>query len=106
MAKPSPLTDKEGEVRELTEEDFARARPASEVLPEILGPETAAELLKPRGRPKSSEKKVSLNIRLDADVVETFRSMGKGWQSRINRALHEWLDSRRGVPEKRSRLKE
>jgi len=105
MAKRLPLTDEEGEVRELTEQDFARARPASEVLPEILGPEAAAELLKPRGRPRSPEKKVPVNIRLDADVVETFRSMGKGWQSRINRALREWLDSSHGTTGKRSRLK-
>jgi hypothetical protein len=44
----NPLTNEEGEVREQTEEDFARARPASEVLPEILDPEVAAEMLKPR----------------------------------------------------------
>lgn len=105
MAKPLPLTDKEGEVRELTEEDFARARPASEVLPEILGPEAAAELLRSCGRPKSSEKKVPVSIRLDADIVETFRSMGKGWQSRINRALREWLDSIQSPRGKRPRLK-
>lgn len=92
-------------MRELTDEDFARARPASEVLPEILGPEAAAELLKPRGRPKSPEKKIPVNIRLDADVVDTFKSMGKGWQSRINRALREWLDSSQRTPGKRSRVK-
>ena len=105
MPNPSPLTDKEGEVRELSEEDFARARPATEVLPEILGPEAAAELLKRRGRPKSPEKKVPVNIRLDADVLETFRSMGKGWQSRINSALREWLDKNQRTPGRSSRLK-
>ena len=46
MANASPLTDMEGEVGELTEEVFGRARPASEVLPEILGTEEEAVLLK------------------------------------------------------------
>ena len=35
MGNPRPLTDNEGEVRELTEEDFARAVPFS-ALPENL----------------------------------------------------------------------
>lgn len=39
---------------EWTEDDFARARPASEVLPEIFPPEVAAAMLKPRGRPRSA----------------------------------------------------
>ncbi|MGH8568489.1 MAG: BrnT family toxin, partial [Gammaproteobacteria bacterium] len=37
MAKHLPLTDEEGEVRELTQADFSRGHPASRVLPEILG---------------------------------------------------------------------
>lgn len=35
-----------------TAKDFARAHPASEVLPEILGADVAAELLRPCGRPR------------------------------------------------------
>ena len=31
-----PLTDKDGEVRGLTKEDFATARPATEVVPELV----------------------------------------------------------------------
>ena len=31
-----PLTDKEGEVRELTAEDFAKMRPAAEIMPEVV----------------------------------------------------------------------
>ena len=33
-----------------TKETFARARKAREVLPEIFGKQTAAKMLKPRGR--------------------------------------------------------
>lgn len=44
-----------------------------------------------RGRPKAAVKKVSTTIRLDADVLEAFKSTGHGWQTRINNVLREWL---------------
>lgn len=40
-----------------------------------------------RGRPKSGNPKVSTTIRLDADILEHFRTQGPGWQTRINDAL-------------------
>lgn len=83
------LIDKENP--EWTEEDFRQARPAGEVLPEVFGPQVAAEMLKPRGRPKATRTKIHLNIRLDTDVLEAFRATGRGWQTRINEALREWL---------------
>lgn len=92
MANPLPLTDADGEVRELTEADFKRLRPASEVLPEIFGAAMAAEMLKPKGgRPRSDTPKVFTGIRLDREVLEAFRATGKGWQTRMNEALKEWL---------------
>ncbi len=58
--RPNPeLIDDENP--EWTEEDFARARPASEVLPEIFPPEIVAEMLKPKGGPCKSGTKVHLN---------------------------------------------
>ena len=88
--KPNPkLIDKENP--EWTEEDFQQARPAPEVLPKLLGPQVAAEMLKPRGRPKAAATKTHVNIRLDADVLEAFKATGRGWQTRVNRALREWL---------------
>lgn len=80
---------------EWTEEDFQRARPAAETLPKLLGPEVAAEILKPRGRPKAAATKAHVNIRLDVDVLEAFKATGRGWQTRINRALREWLKDRK-----------
>jgi uncharacterized protein (DUF4415 family) len=44
-----------------------------------------------RGRPPIDAPKVSTTIRLDPDVIEAFRAQGRGWQSRINAALREWL---------------
>lgn len=70
---------------EWTEADFARARPANEVLP----PAAAAALIKRgRGRPAGSDKE-QVTLRLDRDVLAHFRAGGPGWQTRINDALRE-----------------
>ena len=74
---------------EWTDADFARARPASEVLPELFGTQAAQTMLKPRGRPRSEVVKERITIRLDADVLEAFKATGQGWQTRINAALRE-----------------
>ncbi|AEF99135.1 BrnA antitoxin family protein [Methylomonas methanica] len=93
MTKPLPLTDADGEVRELTENDFNQMRSAGEVLTELFGTEQAAEMLKSKGgRPRKESPKVFTGIRLDADVLDAFRSTGKGWQTRMNDALKEWLN--------------
>jgi uncharacterized protein (DUF4415 family) len=98
MASPLPLTDENGEVRELSKADFKRMRPASIVLPEILGAELAAEMLKPKvGRPKLESPKIFTGIRLDADVLAAFKKTGKGWQSRMNDALKDWLKTHSAV---------
>jgi uncharacterized protein (DUF4415 family) len=43
------------------------------------------------GRPVSINPKKQVTLRLDPDVVETFRATGKGWQSRINAELRKAL---------------
>ena len=74
---------------EWTAEDFAKAKPASEVLsPEMY---TALIAKRPRGRPKADETKVFTAIRLDADLLDAFKSTGKGWQTRMNEALRHYL---------------
>jgi len=35
--------------------------------------------------------KEQIAIRYDADVLEAFRATGKGWQTRMNEALKDWL---------------
>ena len=80
------------EAPEADEAWFERARPARDVLPDLVGQKSAAELLRPkRGRPPSANPKEHLNIRLDADVVAAFRRTGPGWQTRLNQALRDWL---------------
>ncbi len=46
-----------------------------------------------RGRPKLDAPKRALTVRYDAAVVEAFRATGKGWQTRMNAALLDWLKS-------------
>ena len=79
---------------EATEEWFKRAVPAKELLPTLMGEAASAEMLKPgRGRPPLARPKEHVNIRLDADIVQSFRQTGSGWQTRMNEVLREWLRS-------------
>jgi len=71
---------------ELTEADFAKARPAREVLPaDFL--ERAAKR-RARGPQKAPTKEL-VSLRLDRDVLTKFREQGRGWQVRINAALRK-----------------
>ena len=69
--------------RELTKADFAKARPFSEVFPDL-----SASIRKGRGPNKLPTKKL-ISLRLSPDVVEHFKSTGKGWQSRIDETLRK-----------------
>lgn len=42
-----------------------------------------------RGRPKLDSPKQHVSLRLDPDVIESFKAAGPGWQSRINAALRK-----------------
>lgn len=44
-----------------------------------------------KGRPKSERPKVLLSIRYSPDVVAAFKATGRGWQTRMDDALREWL---------------
>jgi uncharacterized protein (DUF4415 family) len=49
-----------------------------------------------RGRPVGSVKiapKVPTTIRFDQDVLEALKASGRGWQTRVNEAMREWLGS-------------
>ena len=64
---------------ELTDEFFERAV------------EYVGDKLVRRGRPRTDSPKVALTVRYDAEVVEAFKATGKGWQTRMNAALKDWL---------------
>jgi len=85
MKKKLPLTNYEGEVRELTAEDLSTFKSAKEVLPSSL-----QKKLGVRG-PQKSPKKIATTIRLSPDVLETFKATGNGWQTRINTSLRQFI---------------
>ena len=78
-----PLIDADGEVRELTEADFANARPAVEVVPHIV-----ERYRRTRGKQKAPLK-ADVHIKLDQDIVDHFKAGGRGWQTRLNAKLRE-----------------
>jgi uncharacterized protein (DUF4415 family) len=50
-----------------------------------------------RGRPKKAVTKQRITIRLSPDVVDAFRATGKGWQTRMDEALRDWLKEHRAA---------
>lgn len=68
-----------GDAPELTDEFFEQAD------------EYVGDKLVRRGRPKAMAPNVALTVRYDVDVVEAFKATGKGWQTRMNAALKDWL---------------
>jgi uncharacterized protein (DUF4415 family) len=68
-----------------TEEDFAKAKPAREVLP----PAFFEALARKRGQrgPQKAPTKVAISIRLSQDVIDAFKAGGPGWQARMDEAL-------------------
>jgi uncharacterized protein (DUF4415 family) len=48
-------------------------------------------------RPRLYDPKITITIRLDADIVKYYRELGSGWQTRINEVL------RRSLPKKPTR---
>lgn len=65
------------------------------------------EAVKPklrRGRPLAAQTKVMVSVRFDADVIESMKSTGPRWQTRINQVVREWVvahDSIAAAPAKR-----
>jgi len=51
--------------------------------------------LRPVGRPKAAVTKERVTIRLSPEVTSYFRATGKGWQTRVDEALKEYVASHR-----------
>jgi uncharacterized protein (DUF4415 family) len=66
---------------EITADDMAKAKPFSEVFPEL-----AKSAKRARGKQKAPVKQL-VSLRLDREVIDAFKSKGAGWQSLINETL-------------------
>lgn len=69
---------------------LARLRPARMVVPQVVA------AAKRRGRPPLERPKEAIKLRIDADVLDTFRKTGAGWQTRINDTLRKAAGRIRG----------
>jgi uncharacterized protein (DUF4415 family) len=88
MVSRLPVIDDDGEVGDLSEVDGALFRPAHEVLPPML-----LKTLGIRG-PQKAPLKRPTTIRFDADVLAALKATGRGWQTRVNDAMREWVKAR------------
>lgn len=70
------------DTHELTDEEMAELRPLS-------------EMKRHPGRPKAEAIKERVTIRLSPEVTAYFRATGKGWQTRLDDALKEYVHARR-----------
>jgi len=84
MKKPNPyLIDEENP--EWTDEDFKRAVPARLIHPDWA--EESAQRKRGERGPQKAPVKKAISIRVDQDVLATFKATGTGWQKRMNAAL-------------------
>ncbi len=97
LPKTSITLDEMRAARELGESqsDFDRARRLAEISPDDPDAPNLAramrdEMKRLRGRPAGSEK-TQIALRVDNATLTAFKATGKGWQSRMNEALAEWI---------------
>jgi uncharacterized protein (DUF4415 family) len=89
---PQYLTTKSGrKIRLDTPEEDAAITAAAMSDPDNppLTDEQLAQFKRRPGRPAGSSKE-QITLRLDTAVLDSFRSTGDGWQTRINNVLKEW----------------
>jgi uncharacterized protein (DUF4415 family) len=90
---PSEWVDPD-DAPELTDEFFARG--VWQIGERVVSAEegrAAARAALSRGRPKLPSPKRSVTVRYDADIIDAFKATGQGWQTRMNAALREWLQT-------------
>jgi uncharacterized protein (DUF4415 family) len=101
--KPIPPTKEEDEqinrgiasdpeMPEWTDENFARARPAKDVLPSAFYQAAVKRHRGQRGPQKAPVKKM-VTLRIDPDILAHYKARGAGWQARMNEALRRAIKS-------------
>lgn len=74
----------DADAAEATDAQLAQAKSFAEVFPDLM-----EVIRRGRGRPALANPRKQISLRLDGDVIEKFKSTGKGWQGRINEALRK-----------------
>ena len=71
----------------LSDEELAEFKPFEE----SDLPESFKQAVRRRGRPPKANPKVAVYIRFSPEVVAHFKATGKGWQTRMDEALKQWI---------------
>ena len=87
--QPHNLIEDSGEVNPLNSAMEIKFSPLSESFAGL------AEYSQKRkaGRPKKANPKVEVKLRIAPEVLNAFKAMGKGWQTRMNEVLKASLES-------------
>lgn len=89
--KPDPyLADEDSP--EWTEEMFRKAKPAIEIVPEIV-----EAYRRSRGRPPKEVTKQQITLRLSPEVLAYFRTQGRGWQTKIDEVLNRYVSRKKAA---------
>jgi len=88
-----PVKSKSGRVFDLpSAEEELRIQEAIAADPDSFTPEEFNNM-RPVGRPRAAVTKQPVSIRLSSEVVDYFRASGKGWQTRIDEILKDFVAS-------------
>jgi uncharacterized protein (DUF4415 family) len=90
-SKPKHITKEDWDAVEsppVSNEMLSRMKPVKDSHPDIP--------VRVRG-PQKAAIKVPVSIRLSPEVVEFFKSQGKGWQTKINNILNEYMETHNEV---------
>ncbi len=73
---------------ELTDEELANMKPATEVLPAEFF-KAVEDTRRSRGRPKVDAPKEAVTLRLSPALVARFKASGKDWRAKMSEALEK-----------------
>jgi len=76
----------------MSDEDIARAVAEDPDAAPLLEDPKSLKNARRRG-PQKSPTKIMMSLRLSPEVVEYFRTTGKGWQTRVDQILREYIEA-------------
>ena len=78
------MQNSDDDAQEASDVDLAQAKPFSEAFPDLM------EIIRRgRGRPAVANPRKQISLRLDGDIIDKFKSTGKGWPGRLNDVLRK-----------------